>query len=160
MLVIKVLVNHSCKDNLFSGSFKLFTIGKEINPKFYFYIAQHVFNDDVVTTDWNSLVTVIKVVVIKGQTNWKTFDDKWWKVCGRTSPLLFSVSLNQLFVDIWTDQLDGLFFQVLRFNIFHVSCLLRNLVLDFLRSLGSPHSIKSIHVKGKIVKTALVVSYW
>ena len=47
-----VLVIIPVKTTLSAEGFKLFTI-KEINPKFYFYITQHVFNDDVVTTDWN-----------------------------------------------------------------------------------------------------------
>ena len=159
MFVVKVLVNHPCKDHFFSRAFQFFTIGEEINPKFYFHIAQHIFNDDIVTTDWNSLVTVIKVVIIKSQTNRKTLNDERRQVCCRTSPLLLRIALDQLFIDIWTNQLDSLFFQVLRLNIFHISRLFRNLVLDFLRSLGSPHSVEGIHVEGKIVEATLVVCH-
>ena len=159
MFVVKVLVNHPCKDHFFSRAFQFFTIGEEINPKFYFYITQHVFNDDIVTTDWNPLVTVIKVVIIKGQTHWEALNDERRQVCCRTSPLFFRIALDQLFIDIWTDQLDRLFFQVFRLNIFHIRRLLRNLVFDFLRSLCPPHGIEGIHVEGKIVEAALVISY-
>ena len=160
MFVVKVLVNHPCKDHFFSRAFQFFTIGEEINPKFYLYITQHVFNDDIVTTNWNPLVTVIKVVIIKGQTNWEALNDERRQVCCRTSPLLLRIALDQLFIDIWTNQLDGLFFKVLGLNILHVSRLLGDLILDLLWCLGPPHGIKGIHVEGKIVEATLVIRHW
>ncbi|CKV80553.1 Uncharacterised protein [Mycobacterium tuberculosis] len=41
-------------------------MSKEINTKLNFNVFKHVFDNDIVTTNRNSLVTVVKIVIIKG----------------------------------------------------------------------------------------------
>src|SRR5699024_1054117 len=103
------------------------------------------------------LVTVVEVVVIVGQPDGQAADDKGRQVGSLLSPLLLSVALNQLFVDVPANQGNCLFFQVLRLLARH----LLPLFIDFGKRLGRgphpPHLVKGVHVKRQVVHLALVV---
>ena len=70
-MVAEVLVDHPGKDNLREFGFVFRLLGKEIDPGFDVdqVADQHLFDDLNVTTDWNPLVGVVKVVVVVSQAD-------------------------------------------------------------------------------------------
>lgn len=56
-----------------------------------------------VTTDGNALVTVVKVVVVPGETDRDALQDAGGKLVGRSLPLLGRVTVDERLVDLATD---------------------------------------------------------
>ena len=135
---------------------------KEVNPQFNIdqIAGQHLFNDLRVAAHWNALVQIIEVVVIVSQSNWQTPNDKSRQLSCLLTPLLFGIALDQLFIDIATDQRNSLFFQVLRLFAIHFSSLLIDLSHCFFRCSNSPHLIKGVHVEWQVVHFSFVVGHW
>ena len=63
-----------------------------------------------VTADGNALIQSVEVIIIKGQSNRKSLDDKCRKLLTVTSPLLLCIALDQLFKNVSSDQRNGLLF--------------------------------------------------
>ena len=105
-----------------------------------------MFNHLRVTTDWDSLVQSIEVVIIEGQPHGKALDDEGGQIFAVTPPLLFGVTLYKFLVDISTDQANGLLLQILRLSSY-LFPLLVDLGLRVLWRHYTPHLIKGIHIK-------------
>ena len=57
-----------------------------------------------VTADGNALIQSVEVIIIKGQSNRKSLDDKCRKILTITSPLLLCLTLDKLFKDVSSHQ--------------------------------------------------------
>ncbi len=53
-----------------------------------------------VATDWNTLIKSVEVIVVKGKSNRKTLYDESRKFLTVTTPLLLSIALHELLIDI------------------------------------------------------------
>ena len=63
-----------------------------------------------VTADGNALIQSVEVIIIKGQSNRKSLDDKCRKILTITSPLLLCITLDQLFKNVSSHQGNCLLF--------------------------------------------------
>ena len=63
-----------------------------------------------VTADGNALIQSVEVIIIKGQSNRKSLDDKCRKILTITSPLLLCITLDQFFKYVSTHQGNCLLF--------------------------------------------------
>ena len=63
-----------------------------------------------VTADGNALIQSVEVIIIKGQSNRKSLDDKCRKILTITSPLVLCLAHDQLFKNISSNQRNGLLF--------------------------------------------------
>jgi len=66
--------------------------------------VEQIFNHLGVSTDWNTLIKSIEVIVVKGKSNRKTLYDESRKLLTVTPPLLLSVALNELLIDITANE--------------------------------------------------------
>ena len=99
-LISEILVNHSCKYHFIRYIFILFSECKIIRIGFYLYTFQHFFYNRCISALWYSLINIIKIIIVISKAEGKPFDNKCRKLCTRTSPLLFCISLYQLFINI------------------------------------------------------------
>ena len=65
---------------------------------------EHLLHDCRVTSDWNSLIAIIKIVVIIDETKRQSLDDECRKIFAVTSPLFLGISLYQLLINICSDE--------------------------------------------------------
>ena len=102
--IVIELVDRSCKERFLDtcciiailNPFKIVCVSKNINA------IKHFFDNLCVTTNRNTLIAVIEVVVIECKAEWKTLNDKCRKVFAVTLPLLFCVALDKLLINIFT----------------------------------------------------------
>ena len=66
--------------------------------------VEQIFNHLCVSTDWNTLVKSVEIIVVKGKSHRKTLDDESRKLLTVTAPLLFSVALYELLIDITANE--------------------------------------------------------
>ena len=66
--------------------------------------VEQIFNHLGVATDWNTLIKSVEVIVVKGKSDRKTLDDESRKLFTITTPLLLSIALHELLVDITADE--------------------------------------------------------
>ena len=66
--------------------------------------VEYILNHLGVSTDWNTLVKSIEVIVVKGKSHRKTLDDESRKLLTITAPLLLSVALHELLIDITANE--------------------------------------------------------
>ena len=98
------LINHSgkyclwCNIGMLLNKCKIVGIQKHINT------IEHLLHDCRVTSDWNSLIAIIKIVVIIDETKRQSLDDECRKIFAVTSPLFFGISLYQLLINICSDE--------------------------------------------------------
>ena len=113
----------------------------------------------VVATYRNTLISVVKVVVIVGKAKRKPFYNKGRKLVTGALPLLFCIALNKLFVNVPANQGKRLLLKVFRLGYIK----LLNLLLYFCPCLAwgfnAPHFRKGIHIKGQIIKLVLINSH-
>ena len=76
--------------------------------------CKHFFRNSRVATHGNSLVSVVKVIIIICKPKRKTFDNKRRKLLAVSSPLLFRIAFYQFLVYIGSCKRQGLFLQILR----------------------------------------------
>ena len=62
--------------------------------------VEQIFNHLGVATDWNTLIKSVEVIVVKGKSNRKTLYDESRKLLTITAPLLLSIALHELLIDI------------------------------------------------------------
>ena len=65
---------------------------------------EYILNHLGVSTDWNTLIKSIEVIVVKGKSNRKTLYDESRKLLTVTPPLLLSVALHELLIDITSNE--------------------------------------------------------
>ena len=123
-----------------------------------FNAIEQIFNHLCVSTDWNTLIESIEVIVVKGESNRKSLYDESRKLLAVTSPLLFSVALNELLIDITANERDSLLLEIF-WLAGDFLFLLLNLCSSLLRCHHTPHLVEGVHVKWHRVKLSLVVGY-
>ena len=157
--VIIILVDHTCVYDLVCLLHESFSVFEEILFQFYFHSVQHALDHLSISLYRDTLVIIVKIVVVISKTYRKTFDDKGWKLCGTFAPLFLCITFYQLCIYVRSDQADCLLFQVLRILYMVSSFLLFNLCLCFLRSYHTPEFVECVHVKRHIVNLTFVVRY-
>src|SRR5699024_9639537 len=121
-------------------------------------MIQHLLHHFCVTTNRNTLVIIVEVIIIINQTYWKTLYNKSRQFSTWSTPLLFSIPFDQLLIDISTNQRNSLFFQIIRFFTCHFLTLLIDFSHSFLWRSNTPHFAKCIHIKWQVVHMAFVIS--
>ena len=131
---------------MFPAIFKKVCFGHHI------YILQKLLDNLRVTALRNTLIYIIKIIVIISKTQWQTLNDKSRKIFAVSSPLFLSIALNQLLIDIPSHQGQCLFFQILWICNMQVCDLLCNLCLCFCRCPDPPQLTEGVHVKRQIIQ--------
>ena len=157
--VVEVLVNHSCEYDLVGHAHPLVPVVEKVGVESDLNAFKHLFNDCGVSSDRYSLVEVIEVVVVECVPYGQSLYDECRKVPAVTSPLLFGVSLDELFVDVLSDKGYCLLLKVFRVFNLEFGLLLLNFCLCLLRGLHSPHLVECVHVEWQVVEFALVVGH-
>ena len=112
-----------------------------------------------IAADGNTLVRVVEIVVVKGETHRQTAQHKCRNLLRRHPPLLFGVALDQLFINVTSAQLHALLLQVARLGDVRVFRLLlryaaaRVIRRDHVR----PQLAEGVHVERQVIQNALVV---
>ena len=101
--IVEVGINRTCVYNLLCCLSQYSLCLKIISIQLDLYTIKHILNHGCVSTDRNTLVESIEIVVIKGQTDRKTFDDESRELITRPSPLFLRIALNQFLIDITTN---------------------------------------------------------
>ena len=113
-LVIKELVNHSGIYG-FIGYVRIFLYEIFVlRICSYLNTVKQLFYNTCISAYRYTLISVIKVVVIKGKSQRKSFYNKCRKLLCVSAPLLFGISLYKLFIYIFSYQRYSLLFQVFR----------------------------------------------
>ncbi len=66
--------------------------------------VEYILNNLGVSTDWNTLIKSIEVIVVKGKSNRKTLYDESRKLLTIMASLLLSVALHELLIDITSNE--------------------------------------------------------
>ena len=66
--------------------------------------VEQILNHLGVSTDWNTLIKSIEIIVVKGKSDRKTLYDESRKLLTITPPLLLSVALHELLIDITSNE--------------------------------------------------------
>ena len=112
--IIKELINHS---GIYSFISYIRIFLYEISVLgicSYFYTLKKLFNYSGISSNRNTLVSVIEIIIVKCKSQRQSLYNKCRKFLGISAPLLFRISLYKLFVYIFSDQRYGLLFQILR----------------------------------------------
>ena len=156
-LIIKIRIDRTGIDHFFCKCIILCLFLQIIFFQTNFYSLKHIGNHLCITTNRNSLIQCIKIIIIKGQAHRKSLDDKCRKIFAVTSPLLLSVTFDQFFKNISSNQRNCLFFQVLWFGNPCFSFLFFNLCFCFFRSYHTPHFIEGIHIERQRIQFPMIV---
>ena len=155
-LIVKVLIYSSCVYELISKLFPIAIlaieevyIGKSVNS------FEKTIYQLVVTINRNTLILVVKVVIIEYHADRKTLDDESRQFFAVTPPLLLSILFDELIEDILSYQTKSLLLKVLRFTTTKCSysfCfLLIKFCLRFSRSMYiRPHLVEGVHVERQV----------
>ena len=154
---IKVCINGTGVNNLLCQSIPLCLIHKIVLIYANFNSIQKILNQLRISSNRNSLIQSIKIIVIKRKSYRKSLNNKCRKIFTITSPLFLCIAFYELLIDISSYQRDRLLLKIpwLALNFFS---LLLNLRSSLLRCHNSPHLIECIHVKRHRVQLAFVIS--
>ncbi|EJX09608.1 hypothetical protein EVA_02285 [gut metagenome] len=134
---------------------------EKINLRQAIHPLEQTPDQRIVTTNRNTLVTVVKIIIVEDPTHRQTPDDKSRKILTVPSPLLLRIFLDQYVEDILSHKRQRLLLQILRFpslqSSYSLCPLLRNLDLRLLRRSHPPHLIERIHIKRQIEQTPLII---
>ena len=158
--IIKICINGARIYHFLCQLIQLILIFKIICIEANFNPIKHICNHLCISANRNSLIQCIKIIVIKCQPNRKPLDDKGRKIFAITSPLFLGISLDQFFIDIFANQRNCLFLQILWLCDTGFFPLLLNLCSCFLWRNHIPHLVKRIHVKWQRVQFSLVICHW
>ena len=112
-----------------------------------------------IAADGDTLIEGIEIVVVKGKSYRKPFDDVRRKLCAGSSPLFFSIVFDEDVVDVSSDQTDSLFLEVAGIGDPCLFALLFDDLHCLLRSRDVPHGVKGVHIERQVVERTLVVGY-
>ena len=144
--IIEISINRSGINNSFRQLVHLIFIFQVVHIKPNFDTLKHVLHHLCISTNRDSLVKSVEVVVIKCQAHRQTFNNERRQILAVTPPLFLRVALDQLFVNVSTDKTNRLLFQILRLA-YDFLALLVNLSLSLFRCHNAPHFIERIHIK-------------
>ena len=161
--IIKILIDHTRIEYFIPGiSFCLcfcpigFPVFLEGNSQTNFTSFQHFFHDGRIAALRNSLIAIVKIVVVVGKTQRQTFYDKSRKFSAVSSPLLLRISLHQFLIDIFSHQGQCLLFQILRLADRKSCNLFLNDLFRFSGCTNPPHFTECIHIKRHVIKFVLI----
>ena len=154
--VIIKFIDHTGKKDLICLCSELFSICKEIRLQANLDTLQKLLDNTGIAALRNTLIGILKIVIIIGVTKRKSLDNKGRKFLTLSSPLLAGIALYQLLVHILSHQRQCLLFQVLRVCDVHTADLLLNLRLRLCRSPNSPELMECIHIKRKVIQFILI----
>src|SRR5699024_4378077 len=95
-LITEVFIDHACKNYLLRNIRILFSEFKKINACAHFCTREHFLYDRRISTDRDSLISVIEIVVVINKAAWESLNDKCRKLSTLSAPLLLSITLDQL----------------------------------------------------------------
>ena len=101
-LIIKISINRSSVHNLIGQCIQLGLVLQIVCVQTNLNTIQQICNHLRITTNRNTLIKCIEIVVIKSQTNWKALNNKRWQLFTIAPPLLFSVAFDKFLIDITT----------------------------------------------------------
>ena len=128
-----------------------------IRVQAYFYALQHVLHHAGIAAHWDTLISGIEVIIVKGQPYRQPFDNKSREFLTGASPLFFRVAFDEFFINICAYKGNGLFLQVMWLGNACGAALLLNLCRCFLRCHNTPHPVEGMHIKGQGIQFAVVV---
>src|SRR5699024_6952439 len=143
---------HACENNFLRKIRLFFSEFKEIDSCAHLHAFQHFLDNGSISADWNSLISVIKIVVVIYEAERKPFYDKRGRFGTLSAPWLFLISFDQFFINVPSSQEQRLLLQILRLCTSRLFPLFFYDFLCFGRSPDSPHFAECIHVKRQIVQ--------
>ena len=102
--IVKIFINHTGIHDLLEHIRMLLTVCKKVGLQHHIDIVEQLLYHLRIATDRNSLISVVKVIVIISKTQWKPPDNKSRKLLTVPPPLLFRIAFDQLLIDILPDQ--------------------------------------------------------
>ena len=102
---MEIGINRPCIDDLICQAVHLFFMVQIVTAQLYLYAIQHIFDHLRVAAYRNPLIKRIEIVVVEGQPYRQPLDDKGGQFPAGPPPLLFRVSLDQLFIYIYPSPL-------------------------------------------------------
>lgn len=163
--VVEKFINFTSEYNVRGYMIIFLPIFEIICIDLYFNTLKKGVNQSVISTYGYSLISIIEIIIIVSKAHGKSANYKWRQISAFTAPLLFSVPFYKLFINIYSDQRNCLFFKVawLKYSItchsFACKFSLRfNFSYRFSRSDYTPHLIERVHVERQIIKLAFEIS--
>ena len=148
--VTKIFINRSriyrCIRINLIAHLKIICLQTHLNP------FQHFLYHFCIAIYRNSLITIIKIIIVIGKPQRKPFNNKRRKLSTLPAPLLLGIPLDQLFIYIGSHQTDCLLLQIGRFFDSRLPDLTFYDLLRLCRRLNPPHFAEGIHIKWKIIK--------
>ena len=154
--VAEVLIYRACINNGLSKLVVVRLVLKIINACLNVTALKELVNDNIIASDRDTLVQIVKVVVVIYKSYRKSLDYERRKILAVSSPLLLCVALNKLLVYISSHKADGLLLKVLRLTCYNL-LLLIDYSLCLFRCGYSPHLAEGVHVERKVVCFTLVI---
>ena len=166
MLKAEELVELSRVDDSPGLSLPVVTVGEEVRLRACLHALKQSVHESVVSALGDALVAVVEVVVVVYHPDRKSFDDEGRQVGASAPPLLLRVALDEPFIDVASDERQGLLLQIARLyytlgpHLREGLCaLLRNLDRRLLGRHRPPHLEERVHVERQIVEPSLVVGH-
>ena len=155
LTVVIVCVNRPCEYHL-SAIIRKVPPVKEIRVGHNVAALKKLVYNDIVAALGNSLISVVKVIVVIYESYGKPLYYKGGKVLTVSSPLLFSVTFYQFSVYILSHKAYGLLLKIFGLVLYGLSLSLY-LCSRLIGSPYAPHLVEGIHIEGKIIALSVVV---
>ena len=124
------------------------TVGKVIDPELHVRPLEHTPYHLGIAADRYTLITCVKIVVVKGEPYRQAFYYKGGQLAAGPSPLFFGVALYQLLVNVGSDERDRLLLKVFRLSDPGGTALALDLLICLLGSHDAPHPVEGVHIEG------------
>ena len=157
-LVIEILVNRARVDDLPGHGLIGGALLEVIHTGADFNAVEQGFDQLVIATDRDALVAVVEVVVVERVADRQALDDEGWQLRAAAAPLFLRVALDELRVDVRTDERDGLLLEVLRLALDGMA-LLRDDGFGLRWRHDIPELAERIHVERQVVEMALIIRH-
>lgn len=157
--IAEVFVDGACVEDLAGQGAQGGPFGQVIDAQAHLGALQHGGGQLRVPLLGDPLVRVVEVVVVEGEAKRQPLDQEGGQLVAGPAPLLFGVALDEDFVQVGADHLQGLFLQVLRGALGAFLPLAGQLGLGFFRGVHAPDLLEGVHVEGEVVKAALVAGH-
>ena len=155
-LVIEILVNRTRVDDLPGHGLIGGALLEVVDTRADFDAVEQGLDELVIAADRDALIAVIEVIVVERVAHRQTLDDEGWQLRAAAAPLLLRVALDELRVDVRSDERDGLLLEVLRLALDGLA-LLRDDGLRLRWRHDVPELAERIHVERQVVEMALII---
>lgn len=157
-LVIEILVNRARVDDLPGHRLIGGALLEVVDTRADFDAVEQSLDQLRVAADRDALIAVIEVVVVERVANRQALDDEGWQLRAAAAPLFLRVALDELRVDVRTDERDGLLLEVLRLALDGLA-LLRDDGLGLRWRHDVPEFAERVHVERQVVEMALIIRH-